>query len=307
MPPKLPRPLAVLITAVVLLVACSSGDDSSDTTEGTAPTTAAITPTADEPSGIYLSLGDSYADGDGASEPSRSYAALLPERLEDRGYDLDVVDLACRGARVADLVHGTACPDETDRIDITPFEGRSQIDAALDLMAVEPGLVRVITITIGGNDITSCVESDDPIDCVVDGVAMISQQLGPSLQRLREAAGYDTVIIGLTYPDVILGEWLNDDNRELAELSVTAFRDFINPALASAYAEIDAQFVDVTDATDAYVPLDQTVDTDDHGEIPVAVARICELTWYCENADIHPNDDGYDLIADLIAEVVPAA
>jgi hypothetical protein len=143
-----------------------------------------------------------------------------------------------------------------------------------------------------------------PSNRCASAVGDIEASLAEMLSRLRAAAGPDATIVGLTYPDVILGAWAEGDEgaRQLAELSVIVFRDFINPTLADAYAAIDAEFVDVTEATDADVPLDRTTELEPCGEVPVAVARVCELTWCCELADIHPRSEGYAVIADLVVD-----
>jgi hypothetical protein len=39
--------------------------------------------------------------------------------------------------------------------------------------------------------------------------------------------------------------------------------------------------------------------------VPVAVARICELAYYCAFRDIHLRTDGYRLIAELVARQLP--
>lgn len=303
------RPALLLVTAL-LLAACSSGSSgSSDGSTTTSPVETTITEPEEESitTGRYLSLGDSYAEGFGASDESLGYAALLPDLLQERGFDLELVNLACGGEQVHDLTERDACPRGLDEDDTERYAELSQLDAAIDLLTADPGAVKLITVSIGGNDVTACVAEPEPVTCVADAVDDIDRLLRPMLEDLRQAAGPDTVIIGLTYPDVILGLWIDEASRPLAELSVTAFRDFINPTLSDAYASIDGIFVDVTEATDAYVPLDELTDTDDHGEVPVAVARVCELTWFCEDRDIHPNDDGYAVIADLIVDAVPTS
>ena len=63
--------------------------------------------------------------------------------------------------------------------------------------------------------------------------------------------------------------------------------------------------MDVTKATGAYTPLEQTTTLAPYGEIPVAVAEVCKLTAYCTFRDIHPNPAGYAVIADLIAKTLP--
>ena len=32
------------------------------------------------------------------------------------------------------------------------------------------------------------------------------------------------------------------------------------------------------------------------------MAKVCELTYYCAEQDIHPNADGYQIIADLVVD-----
>ena len=53
------------------------------------------------------------------------------------------------------------------------------------------------------------------------------------------------------------------------------------------------------------LPLDQTTDVPPYGTIPVAVARACELTYYCEFRDIHAKTAGYRLIAEMISMTLP--
>jgi hypothetical protein len=86
----------------------------------------------------------------------------------------------------------------------------------------------------------------------------------------------------------------------LAKLSVTAFKAIINPTLAKSYAKSAGAFVDVTEASGAYRPLTRTVRTTSYGTIPVPVASVCSLTWFCVRGDIHPRDAGYTLIGKLI-------
>ena len=113
-------------------------------------------------------------------------------------------------------------------------------------------------------------------------------------------------IIGLTYPDVILGGYVwptrppAASTVSLANLSVTAFKALINPALSKAYARSKAAFVDVTAATGAYGSLTRTVHTKAYGTIPVPVASVCALTWFCFSGNIHATTSGYTLIGKLV-------
>ena len=124
---------------------------------------------------------------------------------------------------------------------------------------------------------------------------------------LRSAAGPTVPLIGLTYPDVILGQYVYPSlpataaRISLAKLSVVAFKSIINPALTTAYASVGGVLVDVTAATGAYTPLTRTVQLKPYGSVPVAVAKVCALTWYCKEGNIHATTRGYTLIGKLVA------
>ena len=123
---------------------------------------------------------------------------------------------------------------------------------------------------------------------------------------LRAAAGPKVPIIGLTYPDVILGEYVYPSlpataaRISLAQLSVVAFKSLINPALAKAYAPSGGVLVDVTAATGAYTPLTSTTQLIPYGTIPIGVAQVCALTWFCKEGNIHATTKGYTLIGKLV-------
>lgn len=78
---------------------------------------------------LYVALGDSAAQGVGASSPDKGYVGLIADRLRtSTGRPVQVVNLSVSGARVADVV-ATQLPQLAD---------------------LEPDLV---TVAIGGNDI----------------------------------------------------------------------------------------------------------------------------------------------------------
>jgi hypothetical protein len=94
-------------------------------------------------------------------------------------------------------------------------------------------------------------------------------------------------------------------DRDLAGLSVIAFRSLINPALKEVYESVGGRFVDVTKATGAYTPLEQMTTLAPYGEIPVAVAEVCRISYFCQYRDIHLKTRGYGVIAGLIAKTLP--
>ena len=259
----------------------------------------------------YVSLGDSYAagyqaTGQGQGHTTRNgFAYQLVGKAKKRGYKLKLVNFGCGGeTSVSILERKTACGQ------LGPggvkYDGVTQATAAERFVRKHRGHVKLITVSIGGNDVTACARAADPIACIGPAMDNVKANGKALLKRLRKAAGKKTRIVGITYPDVILGAWVGEHpNRDLAKLSVTAFQSLLNPALKEMYESVGGRFVDVTKATKAYTPLEQTTTLAPYGQIPVAVAEICKLTAYCAYRDIHPNAKGYAIIAKLIAGTLP--
>jgi lysophospholipase L1-like esterase len=217
------------------------------------------------------------------------------------------VNFGCGGETTTSLLERTTpCPGPA--IGGPDYAGRTQIAAAESFIKKHRKQVAVITISIGGNDITSCVNTPDPAGCVGQRMPEVEARIKIIMERLRAAAKSKPSIVGITYPDVILGLYTSgtQEDRNLAALSVFAFREFINPALKRAYESQQGIFVDVTASTDAYVPFEQVTNYPPYGDIPVAVATVCRITYYCELRDIHAKAEGYLIIAQLIADALPS-
>jgi hypothetical protein len=204
-------------------------------------------------------------------------------------------------------VSSVGCPDVLPHTAGTaPYPTTTQEAAAEAFLTAHRGHIGLITVSIGGNDVTACATQANPIGCVSTAVAGISQNVTSLATALRTAAGPRVPLIGLTYPDVILGSYVYPKQPapasavSLAKLSVVAFKSLINPALTKAYAAAKGSLVDVTKATGAYVPLTRTVRYRPYGTIPAAVASVCGLTWFCAQGNIHATTKGYTLIGKLV-------
>jgi lysophospholipase L1-like esterase len=259
----------------------------------------------------YVSLGDSYATGyqptavgQGANTRN-GFAYQIPKLAKQRGYAFKLVNFGCGGETTVSLIERkTECgglgPGGED------YAGRTQIAAAERFLRKHRGKVGLITVSIGGNDVTRCAREADPIPCVAAAVESIRQNVTAIAKRLRKAGGKKVRIVGTTYPDVILGQWVGENpNQGLAQASVAAFQQLINPELKKAYAAARGKFVDVTAATGAYEPFEKTVTDPVYGVIPLAVAKACEYSYYCEFRDIHARTSGYKVIADLVVGTLP--
>jgi lysophospholipase L1-like esterase len=260
----------------------------------------------------YVSLGDSYASGYQPTGPGQGantrngFAYQVPKLAKERGYRLRLVNFGCGGATTTSLLEQGDCHPRALGPGGRQYGGRTQIGAAERFLRRHRGAVGLITVSIGGNDVTRCAREADPIPCVVAAVAAISENVTEIATRLRAAAGKRVRIVGTTYPDVILGQWVGENaDHALARLSVTAFKDFINPALSEAYEAAGGRLVDVTAASGAYRSLDELVTFPSGTQVPKPVADVCRLTLYCEFRDIHARTSGYRLIDELVAGSLP--
>jgi lysophospholipase L1-like esterase len=158
-------PLACII-ALLGTSACA-GDDTGG---------AATQPAADA---AYISIGDSIAAGNGASDPARtSFAAIAAGRL-----GLELTNLAVAGATTSDV------------IDKQLSVARGAADA------------RLITVSAGGNDLAAlipnatCTQDPLPETCPLDeALAGVQERLLRIVRDLR-AAHPDAAIVLLAYPN----------------------------------------------------------------------------------------------------------
>lgn len=305
---------------------------------GSGTTGSAVASTGADTSGIYLSIGDSYAAGyrplpqGGFGTTKDGFAYQLADRLAADGDRLELVNLACTGATTSDVLRSRGCPPDKKGPG-APEYGSTQLAAALELIKRRPGEVKLITVVLGGNDFQPCFTqavtamagstsppssaapsadagggsaaalpqevSDTAQQCLDQQLAVMSTNLGEIVGQLRAAVGSDVPIVGLSYPDVFLGLYTTGQPA-IADASIGVFSDQINPRLQRAYQQVDATFVDVTKAFGAYEPMTRTQNVAGIGELPVPVARICTLTFFCSVQDVHPQPAGHTVITDQI-------
>jgi lysophospholipase L1-like esterase len=268
--------------------------------------------------GILLSLGDSYSvgwqelPGGGQGSTHNGPADQLVPLAAARGWHLKLVNFGCGGATTTSMLTASAvgCTPAALAPGAANYPGKSQTQAAVDFIKSHPGQVKVVTISIGGNDVDACPTQPDPTGCVKANMPRATRNLTKIVKQLRAAGGKQMRIIGSTYPDVELGLWvhptvLGPNTLALVPGSISSFRDVINPGLDKAYLTVGAAFVDVTTATGAYGPFLATTDPT-FGTIPVPVARVCTLTYFCDGTfNIHMKTPGYHIIAALEAATLP--
>ncbi|MEO9138716.1 MAG: GDSL-type esterase/lipase family protein [Jatrophihabitans sp.] len=321
---------AAVLALVLLAAAC--GGSAGTTTKSSSPPSSAIgssAPAAAGPSASdlpatfppdpsasaaqsYVSIGDSYAAGYQPTAPQKGsttrngFAYQVVTDAKAKGYDYSLVNFGCSGATTASILNKPGCPEKFLGPG-APSYSQTQAAAAEAYLKSHRGKIGLVTVSIGGNDITYCGGVANPTACLAGALGTVETNLKTLVTGLRAAAGPNVRIVGITYPDVLLGNSLSTDatKKQTATLSVFAFRTLINPALKAAYASVGARFVDVTAATGAYGSLDEKTTLPPYGSIPVPVAKICTLTYFCEFQDIHPRTKGYGIIADLVVGTLP--
>ena len=272
----------------------------------------------------YVSLGDSYSVGYQplpAPHASSGYTGYVATKLK-----LTLVNFGCGGATTVSILDPTALcndiqfgpPAATNAGVVPPDE--SQVQAADAFITAHAGHIGLITVSIGGNDVTPCINASvgNPVNgqtttigCVGVGVTQIQTNVGTVVDDLHAAAGSAVPIVGLTYPDVLLGEWVyhptttQSAGESLANLSIYAFNNLINPDLKAAYTSVaGGKFVNVTNSQFWSTSLTKTTNLKPYGKIPKAVSEICKLTYYCALGNIHANTKGYTDIGKLIKKAV---
>ena len=265
--------------------------------------------------GLYLSLGDSYAAGTtpGSYSTGRTSGTAFPYQVSGRVPGLQLVNLACSGATSGDVLSAPGCASGLLGPGSTPYPTQPQLAAAEAVLAANPGRVRLVTIVIGGNDATRCLDTTDAagdfrtnpatVSCLGSAMIGLGENLGQILARVRALVGPDVPIVGLTYPDSYLGLYTRTEPgyQDYARASQPVFEVALNPALRAAYAGAGASFVDITALTGGYDALDPAPG----GALPVPVQTVCRLTYMCSDQDVHATDAGHTFIADQVLAATP--
>ena len=154
------------------------------------------------PPATYLALGDSVAAGVGASRPELGYVPLVANALlsarqcgadQTAGCLRESVNLSVSGATTTSLI-ATQLPAATSLLQTRNTNATAEDD------------VRLITLTIGGNDlfqpvIAACQTPTAPActSTVATQLQQVATNAAVILGRLRAAAGRDTTIAVTTY------------------------------------------------------------------------------------------------------------
>lgn len=259
------------------------------------PAAHALGPAESSASGWYLALGDSLAAGyqpDRLDERAAGYVAGVLAAVRQRSPKTRLVNLSCSGATTVSFLSADRCR----------YPQGTQLAAAVHFLRAHGKHTRLITIDIGGNDARECISpSGVDMACYQQTLGRVGANLSMILAQLR-AASPGTPIVVLNYADPYLAAWLQGPEGEAFARGSVEGIGALNAVIAGAAARFGAPVADVSGAfsTTDFTPVPFGGMT-----LPLNVVRICQWTWMCTVGDIHPNDEGYAVLAEAVVAVLP--
>jgi len=300
------------------LAACSTASGTTPASVATSPagaaTPATARPASEVPQGSYVALGDSYTAGPdipdqtgttaGCDQSTSSYPYLVAQSLR-----LQLTDMSCSGATIADLSAPQLTGDGTNPAQLSPLAAAT----------------RLVTLGIGGNDIgwsaiiTRCTELDlvpalipgetaaDSTPCqdyysssgtdqIQRKIQAAAGQLADALTQVRLRAPHARVYV-VGYPDLLpaaggtCGHTLGITQGDVAFLNDEELR--LNSALRQ-----DAQAAGAT-YVDTYHP------SAGHDACSDPASRWIEpLLPASPAAPLHPNAAGEQGMADTVSRAI---
>jgi lysophospholipase L1-like esterase len=266
------------------LLACLLAVASAGSASGSEPRRAHAAPR------YYVALGDSLAAG---TQPGMLFS--------DEGYADQLLVLERR--RFPGLVlRKLACPGETStafrRGGRCPYPRRTQLAEATAFLRAHRGRIAFVTLDIGANDYLRC--RTQQVRCAAGAFNGVRKNVPPIVRALRAAAGPRVPIVGMEYYAPLLARWLDGSTGRAEASAHVAFVAAGNALLRRLYrdngarvARVEAAFATRNFTARESLPNDRLV--------PRNVARICRLTWMCSKGNIHPNREGYGVIARAFA------
>ena len=181
----------------------------------------------------------------------------------------------------------------------------SQLAQAVSFLQSHSNVV-LVTIDLGFNNMLPCLVYHQVNEtCVGHSLATVRLQLTRILSTLRAAGGPSLRIVGVGHYDPYLYAHIHNvavRSFALASLSVI---DRLNAMLRVVYSAAGMPIANVGSAFALANAMPTTLAPGN--ATPKDLVRLCALTWACASPPLsnsHPNEDGYEVIADAIADVV---
>jgi lysophospholipase L1-like esterase len=243
---------------------------------------------------VQLSLGDSWAFGFGAAVPSEGgYVPKLHSALQEQ-FDCSPSDnpkpgQGCKQLELVSLAVGGAT---------TPTLIANQLPAAIELLEARNSdsnprnNVEVVTVHIGGNDVTNSIVAacvfgvnQNCLNTIQSEFAAYRSDLDQALSALRGAAGPDARIVIGTYDNPIATCSLGGipGAVQLANVVLEGAPPLVPQGLHDVMRDVAANYnVEVADVFGDLGPQD----------------------WVGGEDCLHPDDSGYDKVAQAFLEVL---
>lgn len=242
-------------------------------------------PGAEKAMGWYVALGDSLAAGyqpGAGDDKDGGYVGRVLTAEQAIAPKTKLVNLACSGETSTTLVNGGRCE----------YELGSQLAEAVDFLSAHKFTTRLVTVTIGANDVTPCLSAPDRNACVTQRLQALAGNLQQTLSKVHAAAP-DAQIVVTNYYNPYLALWFSDP-------TLAAITTQLQVALNNTIAAVTAPYGTTADVATAF----QSFTTTPVNGVPTNVGVICSLTWMCARSDIHANDAGYAVIGQTVAGVL---
>jgi lysophospholipase L1-like esterase len=257
-----------------------------------------------KPTKYYLALGDSLAWGyeqDAAGKVVRSpnsYVNQVYKAARKRTKKLKLVNYGCPGENLKTFVDGGCIGQPL----VSTYDTRSQWTKAAAFLKKHRKQTKLITISIGANEFTPCAAGGSiDIACIGLGVQRLEAGLPAVLKKVRHAAGKKVKIVTHDLYNPYLALALRGGSYATLAYGSVEIQKGVNATIRAAAKAAKIATASVTTPFQSEDLTDQT--TLAGQQVPVAVAKVCELTQICLPApqgNIHPNDAGYAVIAKAI-------
>lgn len=268
------------------------------------PSSATETPAAD--STFLLAIGASVSVGVQPT-PRSTYG-----QPTNQGYANDLVAMWAKEGTAEHLIQ-TGCPGETTQQvllggDHCYAPGESQLRRAVAFLRTHANQSGVVTLDLGFNNLHGCVHYRNfDTTCVNARMNLLRFELNQIIAVLKSVAGPHVTFVGINHYNPYLAAALTSSTGSaFADASVPVI-DLLNSTLATIYSQ---NSIPVADVAASFRTSDETrVRVGGIGVVGENLAQICALTWMCHGAptgpNLHPNDKGYQVIADAIAALLP--
>jgi len=263
------------------------------------PTVAAV---ADDETAnhYYLALGDSIAAGEQFFVPGQpfysptGYVPLVHATLSATDTKLNLKNVSCGGESTESMINGSQLPSVGSSCGPPEFyqdhyPHKTQLDEAVSFLHAHKEKADLVTITIGANDLGPCIGTGD-LACFVGLLQRMAANLDQILDGLQAAAP-GVRIVGMTYHNAYACLLPFDPGRAAFAQQVVLL---LNATLLSVYG---AHGVAVADVAGAFNVAD----------LDASAQAAAEWTWFCDPdhfGNPHPNDAGYEVIADAFLDVI---